>query len=283
MHEKKIAVIGGDKRQKYLADYFSLLGYKTVIFGAKNIPDTASDLTDALSGAYAAVLPFPISPDGVFLNAFCEDCNIRLSFLFSEIDRLSVSRIFGGLVTAPVSAEAEKYGIRIFDYGDVEEVKIKNALCTAEGAVEIALRELPFTLSGSVCCVLGYGRIGRILSLRLRDFGAKVTVFVRRPESAALVLTDSMNFSYNVPDASVNADLIFNTVPAVLLNEKILPKLKKNCLIIDLASAPGGVDFSEAEKLGINVIWARSLPGKTAPLTAARIIADSVSAELDKS
>ena len=35
MYDKKIAVIGGDKRQKYLTDKFTEMGYKAVIFGAK--------------------------------------------------------------------------------------------------------------------------------------------------------------------------------------------------------------------------------------------------------
>ena len=282
MYDKKIAVIGGDKRQKYLTDKFTEMGYKAVTFGAKDAENTAADLNDALTEAYAAVLPFPVSPDGVFLNAYCEDCNIRLSFLFSEIKRCKIQNVFGGLITSPIKTEAEKYGIEIYDYGENEEVKIKNALCTAEGAVEIALRELPFTLSGCNCCILGYGRIGRILAIRLRDFGCKVTVLVRRPESAAAVQCDSIDFSFNLASATNGADIVFNTVPTVLLKGDILSKIRKKSLIIDLASAPGGVDFAQAETLGLKVIWARSLPGKTAPQTAAGIIADAVSARLDK-
>ena len=62
----------------------------------------------------------------------------------------------------------------------------------------------------------------------------------------------------------------------MVFNKELLPKLKKDCLIIDLASAPGGVDFNEAKKLGLKVIWALSLPGKCSPKSAALIIGNAV-------
>ena len=47
-------------------------------------------------------------------------------------------------------------------------------------------------------------------------------------------------------------------------------------MIIDLASAPGGVDMDYAKQSRMNVIWALSLPGKVAPLTAGKIIKESI-------
>jgi len=39
---------------------------------------------------------------------------------------------------------------------------------------------------------------------------------------------------------------------------------------------PTGVDFEVAQSLGINVIWALSLPGKVAPVTSGKIIKDTI-------
>lgn len=69
---------------------------------------------------------------------------------------------------------------------------------------------------------------------------------------------------------------MINTVPALLLNREALKQLKPDCLVIDLASKPGGVDFDAARELGIRVIWALSLPGKVAPVTAALAIRDTL-------
>ena len=80
----------------------------------------------------------------------------------------------------------------------------------------------------------------------------------------------------NLEDNLNKFDIIFNTIPVVILDEKKLNMINKNCLIIDLASSPGGVDKEIAEKKGIKTIWALSLPGKTAPITSAEYIKDSV-------
>ena len=42
----------------------------------------------------------------------------------------------------------------------------------------------------------------------------------------------------------------------MVLDKKRLEKVKKDCIIIDLASKPGGVDFEVAEKNGIKAILA---------------------------
>ena len=47
-------------------------------------------------------------------------------------------------------------------------------------------------------------------------------------------------------------------------------------LIIDLASAPGGVDFEAAHKFRLDAVRALSLPGKCAPKTAGEIIKTTV-------
>ena len=39
---------------------------------------------------------------------------------------------------------------------------------------------------------------------------------------------------------------------------------------------PAGVDFDAAKSLGLKVIWALSLPGKTAPVTSGAIIKDTI-------
>lgn len=72
------------------------------------------------------------------------------------------------------------------------------------------------------------------------------------------------------------ADVVINTVPARMLTEPVLSALKHDALVIDLASRPGGVDLAAAGRLGVKTIWALSLPGKTAPITAGEIILHTI-------
>jgi dipicolinate synthase subunit A len=69
-----------------------------------------------------------------------------------------------------------------------------------------------------------------------------------------------------------DVDVVFNTIPALVLTRELLQKMPQEALIIDIASSPGGVDFQGAADLGIKAILAAGLPGKAAPVTAGRIL-----------
>jgi dipicolinate synthase subunit A len=69
-------------------------------------------------------------------------------------------------------------------------------------------------------------------------------------------------------------DIIFNTVPALCIKRDMIENTKKNVVMIDLASAPGGIDHNAAAKLGLKSIWATALPGRCTPESAGVILAD---------
>ncbi|WP_300271146.1 NAD(P)-dependent oxidoreductase [uncultured Flavonifractor sp.] len=153
-----------------------------------------------------------------------------------------------------------------------------NAVPTAEGAIQIALEELPITLHGARVLVIGFGRVGKALAQRLAGLGAKVSVAARK--WADLALAESCGYcgeqTEHLAGWLCGYDLVVNTVPAPVLGLTELSDLKPGCLVIDLASKPGGVDFEGAARLGVKVIWALSLPGKVAPVTAGQCIQTTI-------
>ena len=74
--------------------------------------------------------------------------------------------------------------------------------------------------------------------------------------------------------------LVFNTAPSekgrYIIDRGILKNMRRDALIIDLASAPGATDLSAAEELGIEAVNLTGVPGRYAPETAGRLIADTV-------
>ena len=134
------------------------------------------------------------------------------------------------------------------------------------------------TLHGSKCIVLGFGRCGKVLAHLLKGIGADLSVEAR----SAVDLAYIESYGYKpiplneLTDNIGEYDFIFNTIPFLILDERKLKKIKKDCLVIELASKPGGIDFKAAKKLGIKVIDGQSLPGKVAPETAAKIIFDTI-------
>ncbi len=155
---------------------------------------------------------------------------------------------------------------------------IANAIPTAEGAIQYAMVNSEITLHGSKCIVLGFGRCGKVLAHLLKGIGADLSVEAR----SAVDLAYIESYGYNpiplneLTDNIGEYDFIFNTIPFLILDERKLKKIKKDCLVIELASKPGGIDFKAAKKLGIKVIDGQSLPGKVAPETAAKIIFDTI-------
>ena len=136
------------------------------------------------------------------------------------------------------------------------------AVPSAEGAIQIAMEETARTLHGTAALVIGYGRIGMALAPRLRGLGMDVTVCARRCETRALA--EMQGFAAvpmeQLPAAAKAAPVIFNTVPALVLDETVLKGLPQETLVIDLASRPGGTDFEAAKRLRTRVVWALSLP-----------------------
>ena len=122
-----------------------------------------------------------------------------------------------------------------------------NAVPTAEGALQIAMEELPITLHGCRALVIGYGRLGKLLAHRLSALGAKVSVSARK--WADLAWAEAFNYGVEQTDRLdgwlCGYDLVINTVPARVLDGGRLADLKPGCLVIDLASKPGGADVGK--------------------------------------
>ena len=173
---------------------------------------------------------------------------------------------------------AEERGLLLRDYFAREELAILNAVPTAEGAIQIAMEELPITLHEARVLVVGFGRVGRALAPRLQALGARVTVAARRYEQRSLAQSMGLGTERadRLPDWLCGYDLVVNTAPARVLGVEELSALKEGALVIDLASKPGGVDMAGAAALGVRVVWALSLPGKVAPVSAGRYIMDTV-------
>ena len=154
--------------------------------------------------------------------------------------------------------------LHLRDYYDSEAVQVLNAAITAEGAIGEAIRASDRTLWDSDVLILGCGRIGRALVSRLRGLGCRVTVYARREESRALARSEGCRI-LDEPGEGAGFDFLFNTVP-----EPIQDRAPKGAVCLELASKPGG--FRDPG----GVLPCPGLPGRTAPVTAARVLKASI-------
>lgn len=275
-----VAVIGGDLRQLTLARLLKREGYHVFLYGFdKDIRLDALEFDrdkDFALSADIVILPIPVTFDGVTINSPYSKNPMTVEEFLYGINPSAL--VFGGQIQPNLQKAFEENQIAYRDYLKREELSIKNAVPTAEGAIEIAIAETPITIHGSKSLVLGYGKIGKILSKMLFGLGAQTYVEARK--YADLAMIEGHGYEpldlYNLKDRINEFDIIFNTVPSLILDRDVLSNVKKDALIIDLASKPGGVDFDAAKELGLRVIWALSLPGKVAPVTSGAIIKDTI-------
>ena len=277
---KVFAMVGGDKRNIELARMLSARGCTVKLFGFVNYeretPMQCKNLYEAVTGADCIIGPTPCSHNGDALNAPFHNAPIYVEDLFRLIK--PHQQFLAGVIKPELLQLASKYNIHIIDMLNREELLIRNAIPTAEGAIKIAIEETDITLHGNRMMVIGYGRIGKILSKMLRGLGAKVMAVVNNDEAAAFAESGSHEVVYfeDMEGHLKQADVIFNTVPQILLDKNNMRHIRKNTLIIDLASPPYGVEVNDSRDFGLKVLYTNSLPGKIAPVTTASYILETV-------
>lgn len=280
MVKPTVLIAGGDLRQYYLAQILSddHVVYTTGLEKCDPVCETelSPGLLHTLSPLDAIILPMPVSSEPGILNTPYSAAHIPVEKILSCAG--SNTAVFGGKIDASLNEELARRHLFCTDYLKSEPLAVRNAAVTAEGAIGIAIESMPRTIDGANILLLGYGRIGRLLAQKLRLLGARVTVAARSPEARAWAQAEGCPAVEIAQMDSLlpQAELIFNTVPSEILNSELLSRLKKDCLLIDLASLPGGFDLLCARKIGLRSIRALSLPGRTAPFTAAEIIADEI-------
>ena len=236
-------------------------------------------MKEALKEVDAAVGPVPFIRSGKITGTY-EVPDMNVEMLFDELPENAV--FFAGNIPGEVRNYAEGKGLRAYDMMIDELVAARNAVATAEGAVAEAITRSPVNLTKSRCLVLGYGRCGRILMRLLKSIFCKVLVSEKDKTRGAdaFVLADGIVSEAELTDAVGNVDFIFNTVPERILTEERLRHVGKNTWILDIASAPGGVDYKAAEALSVNAILLPGLPGRYAPASSAEILADFIKSHI---
>lgn len=288
MNERtKIAVLGGDERQTRLSSILASSGYKVSAYGTDG---TAIGVTrcgaaeEAVSDVDAVIFPLPAVKSGAYLNEK-SDVRVPVAKILDEIKRGTV--VFAGKADADFKALCADRCLSFIDYYDSEPFTIKNAWLTAEGALHIYMNEKKISVRDGEILVIGSGRVAKCTAWAFSALGAGVTVMARN--KGALTwwsLKGARTVDLDDKEARLRAfahgyDAIINTVPVAFITGCALSLIPEKTIVIDLASSPYGVDIAEARERGVELHRAPSLPGRYAPESAARVIADEITFHLE--
>ncbi len=278
------SIIGGDLRTIKLAKMLANEGNKIYTYGlekAEELKDNSNIIfTEKISRAIpkdveVVIGPIPFTSNGININAPFGEKEISIREM---IHYLEGKILIAGSISPEIYDMANDEYIEIIDIMKREELAVLNTISTAEGAIEIAISNTNKIIHGSEVLILGFGRIGKVLARKMAGLSAKVTCAARKDEDLAWIR------AYGHKETNINAlgenlsqyDIILNTVPHLVLNKERLQYVKKDVLLIDLASNPGGIDKKEAKELKLKLVWALALPGKVAPVTTAEFIKDTI-------
>lgn len=280
---KHVVFLGGDARQLEVIKRFIQMNARVSLIGFDNLQSplsgTAQRELDSNVIKTANILVLPIvgtGEQGQITSAFTSK---QLVLKEDHIASLPANcMVFSGIARPYLKQLCEKHRVQLFELLSRNDVAIYNSIPTVEGALMMAIQHTDITIHNSTTIVLGFGRVGLSLARVLYAIGAKIRVGVRRTDDMARAFEmglESFLMEGLVTEVN-NADLIFNTVPALVIDAAILKNMPHDVVIIDLASKPGGVDYAYAEKRGIKAILAPSLPGIVAPRTAGSILANAM-------
>lgn len=276
----KFALLGGDHRSAILSRMLMQDGHHVSTYClekaglAPEIP-AAGCLQSAVYGAEWIILPTPAEKGGEI------SCPLGAQSLSSE-DLLNVlwpgQILCGGRISSGTGLAAVRAGAKVCDLMQRRDFTVGNAAITAEGAVQILMNATKRCLAGSHVLITGWGRIASILAPKLHALGAYVSIAARKAGDRAMASALGLGCcSFKaLPLLAEDIDFVVNTVPAQVLDERLLKRLKPDAVLLELASAPGGFDAGTAEELGLKVLSAPGLPGSYAPESAAELIKDCI-------
>lgn len=287
------AVIGGDMRQVYLTEELAKCQNQVCHYALMAVPDmhkssctssivSGRSLTESCKNARCIIGPVPLSQKVAELNQQILKDSLYLKTLLEDLQ--PGQYFFAGCIPQDFQRKAEEKGVFVFDLMKEDSLSVSNSIATAEGALCEAIKRSPRNLRNSSCAVLGYGKCGSTLVHYLKGISCNVSVFTDPAieRSFASITADNCGTLKDFQMKAKEFAFIFNTIPAAVVTDQIMRHMNHSTVIIDIASAPGGVDYEAAKKHSVKAFHCLGLPGKYAPYSSAKAIKETIEAILSR-
>lgn len=269
----RFLIIGGDDR--YVELEKMLVSSKNVLLFSNDASD--KEIFSEIEKSSVIILPIPLTRDGEFL--FLKNCPERQIRICDVLKKCAKKPVFAGAVPKNILNVFNN----IHDFCLSKSFALENAVLTAEAAVSTVINSNQKSIYHSKILIIGFGKIGSVLTKYLVCMGAEVFVLARNDN--ALNLAQKMGaVPIKIGSKSVDLsrfDYVINTAPAFVLSEDELKTKSDDMLYFELASAPFGIDENIAKKLNFNIYKAPRLPGRYSSKSAAKIILNEIMSGLD--
>lgn len=262
----KLLIITADRRQIFMAEKLMKKGIECYLFTPEIFKSDRKEYYDGVVFALPCMKSSEVN---------CE-YPVTLNEIFSLVKKGGY--IFSAMSDDLFNAEIKRWSLENFDYYEREELIILNAGLTAEGVLEIVLSASDVSMNNLNILVTGYGRTGQAISEILSRNLVSVTVAARKETDRVkgkMKKMKTISFDEIEKHAEIY-DFVINTVPTLVIDKNLLEKFRNNCVFVEVASRPYGIDISYAKSHNKKLIIASSLPGKYVPRSAGFFIADTI-------
>lgn len=282
--KENFTVIGGDLRISTLAKLLAEDGNNVFVYGMENanfIEENTKiikckSIEEAVKSSNIIIGSIPFSKSKNEMYAIFSEKHIQIDELIKGDNSKKI--FIAGSISEDSKEILEKSYMEVIDIMEYEQLAILNTIATAEGAIEVAIKNTDTILHGKNVLILGFGRVAKIVAKKFQGLSANITCAARKPSDFAWITA----LGYNLIDINTietefgDFDIVINTVPKIIVAKDGMKFMKKNVLLIDLASEPGGFDKNDAKTLDLKLICALALPGKIAPVTSAEFIKQTI-------
>ena len=282
--KENFTVIVGDLRISTLAKLLAEDGNNVFVYGMENanfIEENTKiikckSVEEAIKSSNIIIGSIPFSKSKNEMYAIFSEEHIQIDELIKGDNSKKI--FIAGSISEDSKEILEKNYMEVVDIMEYEQLAILNTIATAEGAIEVAIKNTDTILHGKNVLILGFGRVAKIVAKKFQGLSANITCAARKPSDFAWITA----LGYNLIDINTietefwDFDIVINTVPKIIVDKDRMKFMKKNVLLIDLASEPGGFDKNDAKTLDLKLICALALPGKIAPVTSAEFIKQTI-------
>lgn len=277
MNSPSFLIVGGDLRSYYLA---SMLKEKYSVTDTYNVPHSKNTISSINNFKYI-ICPIPFTRDGTSLNTdksfFNED--IDITDFCNSLNENHI--VFGGNIPNDVKDLLSSKNISCFDINTFDSLKYANGYLTSEGLLKDIVESTPFSISHSNILVVGYGKCGAPICRHLNALGANIFVYNRSYERQVMAISDGFTLIKDVNLINLNDyDIIINTIPKNIFTNQSFEKISKEVFVFEISKSSIGSTLLELKNKNIHYKNCPGIPGKTAPLSAAKIIFDTINSTL---
>ena len=237
------------------------------------VRDTIYLKTKLLNGSYDYLI-IPIT--GIDESLTIRGSSIKLHE--ECLEHLKDTTILTGLIHPVLKETCDRYHIKLVSYL-TEDFAIGNNYLTTEGVIERLVQLSSKAIYQSHILIVGYGKLGQVLSKVLSAFKANLTIVARDPKDLTKIKIDGHKpITYDDLEAIIgHYDFVITTVPSPVLHDDELSMLAKSqAIVLDVSSAPYSFDLKKALSLNVQAYRLPQIPAKVAPDTAGMLMANAI-------